>query len=91
MSSGGGEVEKLSRGHHLQLDNCKGVVKRKCLLFLTAVKKRGKRTSNKTEVERNQIAKRIYLMYEGAVAESRLHQSAWPIDEMKTLCAELIN
>lgn len=36
------------------------------------------------------LSKGIYLLYEGAVAESHLHQSDWPIKEAKTLCRRLI-
>ena len=36
--------------------------------------------------ENKVLAKRIYLLYEGAVAESHLHQNKWPIDSAKELC-----
>ena len=36
--------------------------------------------------ENELLAKRIYLLYEGAVAESHLHQNKWPIDSAKELC-----
>lgn len=32
------------------------------------------------------LAKRIYLLYESAIAESHLHQDSWPIDSAKELC-----
>ncbi|MEN0003406.1 MAG: TetR/AcrR family transcriptional regulator [Bacteroidota bacterium] len=32
------------------------------------------------------ISRQIYLLYEGAVAESHLHQSDWPIKEAKQIC-----
>ena len=36
--------------------------------------------------ESKALARRIYLLYEGAVAESHLHQNKWPIDSAKELC-----
>ena len=36
--------------------------------------------------ENESLAKRIYLLYEGAVAESHLHQKKWPIDSAKEIC-----
>jgi len=38
----------------------------------------------------NSLARRIYLLYEGAVAESHLHQADWPIKEARSLCRKLI-
>ncbi|MEM9337414.1 MAG: TetR/AcrR family transcriptional regulator [Bacteroidota bacterium] len=35
------------------------------------------------------LARKIYLLYEGAVTESHLHQSEWPIEEAKELCAKI--
>lgn len=36
------------------------------------------------------LAKKIYLLYEGAVAESHLHQNPWPIESARSLCDLLI-
>ncbi len=44
----------------------------------------------KSKKERSVIAKQVYLLYEGAVAESHLHQEDWPIKEAKNLCAKII-
>lgn len=44
----------------------------------------------KSKKERTSIAKQIYLLYEGAVAESHLHQKDWPIKEAKNLCVKII-
>lgn len=41
--------------------------------------------------ETNSVAKRVYLLYEGAICESHLHQADWPIQEAKKLCAQMIN
>ena len=35
-------------------------------------------------------ARQIYLLYEGAVGESHLHQDVWPIQEAKKMCASII-
>ena len=40
--------------------------------------------------ENKAISKYIYLLYEGAVAESHLHQDSWPIDSAKELCKIII-
>ncbi len=38
----------------------------------------------------NSLARQIYLLYEGAVGESHLHQENWPITESKNLCSQII-
>lgn len=35
-------------------------------------------------------ARQIYLLYEGAVGESHLHQEEWPIVEAKSICSKII-
>jgi len=37
------------------------------------------------------VAKQVYLLYEGAVAESHLHQKAWPIESARQMCDQLLN
>ncbi|MEL6867110.1 MAG: TetR/AcrR family transcriptional regulator [Bacteroidota bacterium] len=37
------------------------------------------------------LGRRIYLLYESAVAESHLHQADWPIAEMKKVSSQLIS
>jgi len=37
------------------------------------------------------LANRVYLLYEGAVAESHLHQEPWPIGEAKSICTAILN
>ncbi len=44
--------------------------------------------SDKKKVQ--SMSRRIYLLYEGAVAESHLHQKNWPIVEARALCSQLI-
>lgn len=43
-----------------------------------------------TAIEKRTLANGIYLLYEGAVAESNLHQSDWPIIEAKSLCRQIL-
>jgi len=40
--------------------------------------------------ESKHIAKQVYVLYEGAVAESHLHQDAWPIVSAKEICEKLL-
>jgi len=50
-------------------------------------------TDNLEHVKEEQIkylARQIYLLYEGAVGESHLHQEDWPIKETKQLCSQII-
>jgi AcrR family transcriptional regulator len=45
---------------------------------------------DRLEEENAFLAKHIYLLYEGAVSESHLHQESWPIVEAKKMCSKLI-
>lgn len=36
----------------------------------------------------NSLSRKIYLLYEGAVAESHLHQAEWPIVEAREMCEQ---
>jgi AcrR family transcriptional regulator len=48
---------------------------------------------NLISLKRNEIkntARQTYLLYEGAVAESHLHNTDWPIKEAKNLCSQII-
>lgn len=47
--------------------------------------------NNIKEKEINSLARKIYLLYEGAVSESHLHQKDWPIKEARSLCSQIIN
>lgn len=44
-----------------------------------------------SEKEISSMARKIYLLYEGAIGESHLHQEDWPILEAKSLCAQIIS
>ncbi len=47
--------------------------------------------SDKNMKTRNSLARQVYLLYEGAVAESHLHQTDWPIVEAKKLCSKILD
>lgn len=40
--------------------------------------------------ELKSIVRQIYMLYEGAVAESHLHQEKWPIDSARLLCSKIL-
>ena len=43
----------------------------------------------KTAAEKEFLAKHIYVLYEGALAESHLHQDPWPIASAKEMCKQI--
>ena len=45
---------------------------------------------NQSISENEVLAKRIYLLYEGALTESHIHQQSWPIDSAKELCEYIL-
>ena len=50
-------------------------------------------TSNfpdQSSTENQILAKRIYLLYEGALTESHIHQQSWPIASAKELCEYIL-
>lgn len=60
--------------------------------FIRVIKKLTQLNLNiSTEKENALLARRIYLLYEGAVGESHLHEANWPIKEAKNLCRQIIN
>jgi len=44
----------------------------------------------KSTQDQDSIIRQIYLLYEGAVGESQLHQKNWPIIEAKSICSQII-
>jgi len=51
-------------------------------------------SSNLNKVPKKNIdslSRKIYLLYESAVAESHLHNDDWPIKEAKEICNHIIN
>lgn len=45
---------------------------------------------SKTAKEQLLLSKHIYLLYEGAISESHLHQNSWPIDSARTFCKQIL-
>lgn len=45
---------------------------------------------NSANIDNQKLARQIYLLYEGAVAESHLHRDIWPISEAKNICETII-
>jgi len=46
--------------------------------------------AEKSKKKRDSKIRQIYLLYEGAVSESHLHQKKWPIIEAKSICKQII-
>ena len=63
--------------------------KHQLIQFITSLAKSFLSTDDKTVYEA--LARRIYLLYESALAESHLHQAPWPIDDARELCKILLN
>ncbi|WP_405205314.1 TetR/AcrR family transcriptional regulator [Aquimarina sp. LLG6339-5] len=40
--------------------------------------------------ENKTLARKIYLLYEGAISESKLHQNTWPIEASLSLCERIL-
>lgn len=40
--------------------------------------------------KRKELSNQIYLLYEGAVSESFLHNEAWPIESAQSICKSLL-
>lgn len=41
--------------------------------------------------EQIMLSKHLYILYEGAISESHLHQDRWPIDAAKSFCQQILN
>jgi len=46
--------------------------------------------SDKSDTDNLRLSRQLYLLYEGAVAESHLHQDNWPIEAAKEVCDQLL-
>ena len=44
----------------------------------------------KTSSENESLAQQVYVLYEGAIAESNLHGKSWPIKAAKSLCNQIL-
>ena len=56
--------------------------------FIKSLILEGKATIS--EVEAKQLARQIYVLYEGAVAESNLQKESWPIESARSLCHQIV-
>ncbi len=63
--------------------------KKEFLALIMALVAKNLHTSNQEEI--TQMGRRIYLLYEGAVVESHLHQNDWPIKEARQMGLQLIS
>lgn len=63
--------------------------KHQLIQFITSLAKTFLSTDDQTADEA--LARRIYLLYESALAESHLHQAPWPIDDAREMCKILLN
>jgi len=63
--------------------------KRNFIAFLTDLVETN--LPNQDKAQQEMMARQIYLLYEGAVSESHLHQSDWPITSARELCNTIIN
>ncbi|MBL4648841.1 MAG: TetR/AcrR family transcriptional regulator [Aureispira sp.] len=45
---------------------------------------------SKTTKEQVLLTRHIYLLYEGAISESHLHQDSWPIDSAREFCKQIL-
>ena len=43
-----------------------------------------------SEIEAKALARQIYVLYEGAVAESNLQKEKWPIESARSLCQQIV-
>lgn len=43
-----------------------------------------------TEKENETLAAQVYVLYEGAISESFLHQDPWPIESAKSICDHIL-
>ncbi|AXT19578.1 TetR family transcriptional regulator [Flavobacteriaceae bacterium AU392] len=69
----------------------KAEIKKLKFLFLEFIESLiSENISNLKAQESTLLAKQIYLLYEGAVAESHLHNHVWPIESAQKLCIKLL-
>ena len=59
-------------------------------LFLSLIEDLVASNLEVSKKETQTISKQVYLLYEGAVTESHLHNSEWPIEEAKSICESII-
>lgn len=60
--------------------------------FILFIKKLLEDNYNQNEDSKNkELARKIYLIYESSIAESKLHQNIWPIQSGLSLCKNILN
>ncbi len=60
--------------------------------FIAFIKEIIEKNHNQGSDQKNDsLAKKIYLVYEGSISESKLHQSKWPINAGLSLCKNILN
>ncbi len=62
--------------------------KEKFILFIEELIQ--KNYNQNSDDQNKALARKLYLLYESAIAESKLHQSKWPIDTGLSLCKSLV-
>ena len=67
-------------------------IQRQKTLFIDVIKElvNDNLKNTQTDLGTEALAKQIYLLYEGAVGESHLHQEDWPIKQARQICAQII-
>lgn len=60
--------------------------------FITYIKKLIQENRDQNSDQKNDaLARKIYLLYESSISESKLHQDKWPIESGLSLCKSIIN
>lgn len=60
--------------------------------FIEFIKELVEKNCNQNTTSANEaLAKRVYLIYESSISESKLHQNQWPIDTGLSLCKSILN
>jgi len=44
-----------------------------------------------SDKENQMLARKVYLIYEGAISESKVHQNIWPIEASLSLCEKILD
>ncbi len=69
----------------------KSEIQKQKLIFLNFIEDLITYNTNDLNVsEVKALAKQVYVLYEGAVAESHLHNAIWPIESAQKLCSKLL-
>ncbi len=59
--------------------------------FISFIKSIIEKNHDQNSDQKNkELARQIYLIYEGSISESKLHQSKWPINAGLTICKNIL-